>query len=90
MSDQNKLRDIAVKYAHLMWVTDYSYLLKQASEIERLTNELRDARKALEEIAEGKGRYNTDPLTHASNTVEDMIALATEALANKQERDDER
>jgi len=36
VSDQNRLRDIAVKYAHLMWVTDYSYLLKQADEIERL------------------------------------------------------
>ena len=62
-----------------------SKLHLQNERIAKLEGELRDAREALEEIAEGKGRYNTDPLTHASNTVEDMIALAVEALANKQE-----
>ena len=61
-----------------------------ANEIERLTNELREARAALQEIVKGEGRYSTDRMTHANNTIEDMIALAVEALANKQERDDER
>ena len=36
--------------------------------------------EALKEIAEGKGRYSLDPLTHASNTIEDMKKLATDAL----------
>jgi DNA repair exonuclease SbcCD ATPase subunit len=37
-------------------------------------------RAALEEIAKGEGRYSKDPLTHASNTIEDMIEIAREAL----------
>ena len=61
-----------------------------ADEIERLTDELREARAALQEIVKGEGRYSTDRMTHANNTIEDMIALAAAALANKQERDDER
>ena len=36
--------------------------------------------KALEEIQEGKGTYSLDPLTHASNTIRDMVAIATEAI----------
>lgn len=37
--------------------------------------------EALQQIAEGKGRFSRDPLTHASNTVEDMKALAEAAIA---------
>lgn len=37
--------------------------------------------EALKEIAEGKGRYDTDKLKHAGNTIEDMIKLATDAIA---------
>ena len=37
-------------------------------------------REALEQIAKGEGRYSRDPLTHASNTIEDMTALARAAL----------
>ena len=36
--------------------------------------------KALREIAKGLGRYNRDPLLHASNTIEDMRDLAKAAL----------
>ena len=35
---------------------------------------------ALIEISEGKGRYNEDKLIHASNTIEDMVKLAKEAI----------
>ena len=38
-------------------------------------------REALEEIARGRGQYSLDPLEHAANTIEDMKALATTALA---------
>ena len=44
-----------------------------ADEIERL-------RDALTQITYGEGRYNTDQLTHAENTIEDMIGLAQAAL----------
>jgi len=37
--------------------------------------------EALKEISEGKGRFSLDPLTHASNTIEDMKNLALAALA---------
>jgi len=35
----------------------------------------------LREISEGKGAYSRDPLTHASNTIENMKNLALEALS---------
>ena len=39
-----------------------------------------DLLEALEEIAEGRGRYSMDHMTHAMNTIEDMKQLATEAI----------
>ena len=48
--------------------------------------EIRDYRKALKEITEGKGRFSQDQLTHASNTIEDMKHLAQSAL-NQYEAD---
>ncbi len=35
---------------------------------------------ALREISEGKGRFSKDPLTHASNTIEDMCEIARAAI----------
>ena len=35
---------------------------------------------ALQKIAKGEGAYNRDPLTHASNTIEAMKAIAEAAL----------
>jgi hypothetical protein len=40
--------------------------------------------KALEEIAKGQGAFSRDPLTHASNTIDDMKTLAREALAKSE------
>lgn len=37
--------------------------------------------EALKEIAIGRGSYSMDKLTHAENTIEDMKALANEAIA---------
>lgn len=36
--------------------------------------------EALEAIKQGEGRFNRDPLTHASNTIDDMKGLAGFAL----------
>jgi hypothetical protein len=44
--------------------------------------------EALSEIEKGEGRYSRDPLTHASNTIEDIRALATAALASSVETGD--
>ena len=40
-------------------------------------DELEDA---LTQITYGEGRYSSDQLTHAENTIEDMIGLAEAAL----------
>jgi len=37
--------------------------------------------EALSEISLGKGRYSLEPLTHASNTIDDMKELALEVIA---------
>lgn len=39
-----------------------------------------EVREKLEEIAQGLGRYSSDPMTHAENTIDDMKELAREAL----------
>lgn len=36
--------------------------------------------EALCHIAKAEGRFSTDPLTHAENTIEDMRQLAKDAL----------
>ena len=40
-----------------------------------------DLLAALQEVAEGAGRYSKDPLTHAENCIEDMKAIARSAIA---------
>jgi len=55
------------------------------AEVERLEAEVGRLRAELKEIAKGEGRYNRDPLTHASNTIEDMQALAIAALRGEAE-----
>ena len=45
-----------------------------------LMNENTRLREALKEIAKVEGRYSRNPLTHASNTIEDMQDLAIAAL----------
>ena len=62
--------------------TDKEYL-KQRKQIEADMKLIAAAPKmlaALIEISEGKGRYNEDKLIHASNTIEDLIQLAKEAI----------
>lgn len=51
--------------------------------LQREWNEARALRAALEDIADGKGRFSTDPFQHAKNTIEDMKALAKAALAGE-------
>ena len=50
------------------------------SKINELKAEIEKLRGALEEIAEGKGRYDMDPVQHCKNTVEDLVGLAKVAL----------
>ncbi len=38
--------------------------------------------EALKEIAEAKGRYPEDRMTHAENTISDMVYLARQAINN--------
>jgi hypothetical protein len=57
------------------------------NERNRLRVEIKRLRETLQEISQGYGRYSMDPLTHASNTIDDMKQLAIDALT--QEQDDE-
>ena len=41
---------------------------------------------ALREIARGEGRFSRDPYEHACNTIEDLIAIASAALAPEQDK----
>lgn len=45
--------------------------------------EIKRLKEALREIMKGEGRFNRDPLIHASNTIEDMIEIAREALGEE-------
>ena len=55
---------------------------KMGMELDRKLDEAKyDMYEALQEIAEGKGRYSMDKLTHAENTIDAMKELATKALA---------
>lgn len=36
--------------------------------------------KALQEIVKGEGRFSMNPMIHAENTIENMKAIANEAL----------
>jgi len=51
------------------------------SDLEILAELVTIQHEVLEKIAKGEGRFSIIPLTHASNTIEDMIALTVEPLA---------
>ena len=53
------------------------------AEAQDLSAQLREARKALEEIAKGEGEFSRDPLQHAGNVMENMKGIARRALATK-------
>ena len=57
-----------------------AYLRQKEAEIARLRAQLATAKKALEEISKGEGAFSRDPLTHASNTIENNKRIAQEAL----------
>lgn len=73
--------------AHLVFdaegdeVFSSNYAGEENAEIVRACNSHDELVEALEEIAEGKGRYSTDPFQHAINTIDDMKELARKALA---------
>jgi hypothetical protein len=48
--------------------------------VEELEAEIERLRTALLKISYGEGRYSDNQLTHAKNTIQDMIDLAKEAL----------
>ncbi len=60
--------------------TDYGHDWR---ECQRLKAEVERLREALDEIAKGEGPYSIDPITHASNCIEAMKAIANKALEVK-------
>ena len=55
-------------------------MTKNSEIVSNLFEERERFRMALEKIAEGKGRFSHDPFRHACNTIEDMKAIAKDAL----------
>ena len=55
------------------------------SELADIIDTYTDFLEALTEISKGKGRYNMDKLTHASNTIDDMKELAINAIKKETE-----
>lgn len=45
--------------------------------------------EALKEIAKGEGRFDRDPLTHAGNVIQSMIATAEDAIAKAKPKGDQ-
>ena len=50
-------------------------------DLDSMLRVVRQMREALAEIAQGRGAYSRDQLTHAENCIEAMKALARAALA---------
>lgn len=50
-------------------------------EVASLRESLDELLEALEEVAKAEGAYNRDPLTHAENVIENMVAVAQAAIA---------
>lgn len=68
------------------WATDtggpcHQEAVANAAFIVKAVNNHEALVKALEEIAEGKGRFSRDQFEHARNTIDDMKELARDALA---------
>lgn len=59
-------------------------LLTPAPAVDPTYAEVVRLRTALERIARGEGRYSTDRLTHANNTIEDMQEAARAALSGQE------
>jgi len=79
------------------WASDYRNAMDQLAAVmeyleraEGAEAKLAKVVEALEEIVKGEGRFSRDLLEHASNTIEDMKALAVAALtAARGEKADE-
>ncbi len=56
--------------------------------MDRVEAENKRLREALEKIAKKEGRFDRDPLIHASNAVDDMAAIADAALSDTEATDE--
>lgn len=61
-------------------LADGEIQLAGCPECERKDNRIEALKRALREIQKGEGPYSMDHQTHASNTIEAMRGLATDAL----------
>ena len=52
-------------------------------ECEKIAAENKRLKAALTEITRGEGSFSSDPLTHASNTIDNLIEIAQKALESE-------
>lgn len=74
---ENAERIVACVNKFAAFTTDQ---INEGIDISKLSRERDELLAALEEISEGKGRYNQDQFEHAKNTIEDMKQIALEAI----------
>lgn len=67
----------SARHQILFWLNKGDQL---QDEIARLQVQVEKARDALKEIGKGEGAFSRDPLTHASNAIENMVNIARRAL----------
>ena len=59
---------------------DGNAIVELHTEVSRQAARIEEQRSYLALIAEGRGRFSQDHMTHANNTIEDIKKLAQEAL----------
>ena len=74
------MTDLAEIREWVKFPPDNATFVEATDRIKRLLTLCEAQQAALKEISEGKGKFDTDPLTHAANTIEDMTAIALGAL----------
>ena len=56
------------------------YLDTSKHVVDKLLEENQELIEALKIIAKGEGAFSRDPLTHAGNTIDNMISIAEKAI----------
>ena len=59
---------------------DFEIAERTRDSLKKANKKINVMREALEEVTEQKGRFSTDPLTHAQNCICDMAEIAENAL----------
>ena len=80
MNKYAELRNAAAECTHTARLFDVSEIRSLLDDIDVARNRIRELEDALREIAKCEGRFDRDPLGHASNVIEASRLIAEKAL----------